>query len=1090
MSRFASRQENLDFYYRQIQTVILSRQNPVTGLLPASTAITTHGDYTDAWVRDNVYSILAVWGLALAYRKIDENLGRTYELEQSVVKLMRGLLFAMMQQAEKVETFKRTQDPLDSLHAKYDTPTGTTVVGDDEWGHLQLDATSIYLLILAQMTSSGLQIVYTRDEVDFVQNLVYYIGRAYRTPDYGIWERGNKLNHGKPELNGSSVGMAKAALEAINGLNLFGVRGGYSSVIHVLPDEIARTRITLESLLPRESGSKEIDAALLSVIGFPAFAVEDSELLEITHRAIVDKLQGRYGCKRFLRDGHQSVLEDSERLHYEPGELKAFEHIECEWPLFFCYLMLNNLFYGDGEQARFYQERLAELAIPRHGMELLPEIYYVPEENIAAERAEPGSQSRLPNDNVPLVWAQSLYYLGLMLQEQLITLGDIDPLARHLKVGQNRRPIVQVSLLSEDAQLQQQLANYGVETQVLEQIEPVQVRPSLHLADLYSQIGTNQKLQLTGRPDRLLRSLATSRIFRIQRETVVFLPAFLDLSQFYITLDYHFLVDQIRSELAYIHDHWNEPGRPTVTLLLTHQMFELGHRSVVNSPLLQLIFELKEGNCGGVPVKLGSLFQLMLTAATERIEETLIYPDQEGMPTAYPLPTSAYLPLSTDNTKPLNQLQELDLERETSSEQLLQALRNSDNLYEQIELLSNLCRLQELSFDTGWGAETGHLVTLENLLDEVYIKAGRIECWGVVRRAAGLLNKMAPGIEDSVTELLVRQKQIAVGKAYSEASLITDPPSPQELLAKINQFCGEDIRDRTLTQEVLVYLSVLIKSEPEVFEGLLTLRVSYLILLINSEIRTELHCTQDEAYEALMSMSPFEIKQRLRHALAGYEGLDRRLFRQESLLSRQPKAINWVVPPTLEDATPSEGDWLHVRQREGTLNRLPEDFYSRVWRLLKHCRGIVIGDKLERRNRLVSELILSDTTPEEQDFARRIEHLLNKIGAPEYRQVNVEALMELSEIFDTNGDWLVDDYVVLDVLIGHAVRLAWLDAGEHRAHRYTHDKAKAWASFYQTSPRSCARYIAKALQFLSELGEGSQLEEAEAETEAGQEASA
>ena len=33
-------------------------------------------------VRDNVYSILSIWGLALAYRKIDDDDGRTYELEQ------------------------------------------------------------------------------------------------------------------------------------------------------------------------------------------------------------------------------------------------------------------------------------------------------------------------------------------------------------------------------------------------------------------------------------------------------------------------------------------------------------------------------------------------------------------------------------------------------------------------------------------------------------------------------------------------------------------------------------------------------------------------------------------------------------------------------------------------------------------------------------------------------------------------------------------------------------------------------------------------------------------------------------------------
>ena len=209
----------LERYYQQIQTVILSRQNPITGLLPASTAVNAHGDYTDAWVRDNVYSILAVWGLALAYRKVDEFDQRTFELEHSAIKLMRGLLYSMMRQADKVENFKRTQSPLECLHAKYDTSTGATVVADDEWGHLQLDATSIFVLMLAQMTASGLTIIYSQDEVNFIQNLVYYISRTYRTPDYGIWERGNKINHGAPELNASSVGMAKAALEAINGLN-------------------------------------------------------------------------------------------------------------------------------------------------------------------------------------------------------------------------------------------------------------------------------------------------------------------------------------------------------------------------------------------------------------------------------------------------------------------------------------------------------------------------------------------------------------------------------------------------------------------------------------------------------------------------------------------------------------------------------------------------------------------------------------------------------------------------------------------------------------------------------------------------------
>ena len=66
---------------------------------------------------------------------------------------------------------------------------------------LQLDIVALYLITLVQITTSGLQIVYTMDEVNFIQNLVYYVERAYRTPDYGIWERGSKSNNGTPELH-------------------------------------------------------------------------------------------------------------------------------------------------------------------------------------------------------------------------------------------------------------------------------------------------------------------------------------------------------------------------------------------------------------------------------------------------------------------------------------------------------------------------------------------------------------------------------------------------------------------------------------------------------------------------------------------------------------------------------------------------------------------------------------------------------------------------------------------------------------------------------------------------------------------------
>ncbi len=293
--------------------------------------------------------------------------------------------------------------------------------------------------MLAQMIASGLDIIWTLDEVNFVQNLVYYIERAYRIPDYGIWERGGKMNLGQVELNASSIGMAKAALEALTGFDLFGPRGSQASVIHVIPDNIAQADITLHAMLPRESSSKEVDAALLSIISFPAFAIQDEPLVELVRHTIVTKLEGRYGLKRFLRYGHQTVLEDEHRLHYETEELRQFEHIESEWPLFFVYLYLDALFRNDRNGITRYEQKLAALLVEEDGQQLLPELYFVPADRVAVERARPHSQVRLPNANVPLVWAQSLYLLGQLVRHDLLhvnRMGHINDRQRIAELGQ------------------------------------------------------------------------------------------------------------------------------------------------------------------------------------------------------------------------------------------------------------------------------------------------------------------------------------------------------------------------------------------------------------------------------------------------------------------------------------------------------------------------------------------------------------------------------------------------------------------------------------------------------------------------------
>lgn len=152
---------------------IFSFQDPITGLF----ASTLPGCTDHAWVRDNVYAVHCIWGLSLAYKKhtdFDEDRAKAYELEQvsfisffslpsrfiqfsfqMCIKVMRSLLVCMMRQSDKVELFKQSQAPKDALHAKYSARNRGAVVGDYDWGHLQIDATSLYLLTLAQMTACG-----------------------------------------------------------------------------------------------------------------------------------------------------------------------------------------------------------------------------------------------------------------------------------------------------------------------------------------------------------------------------------------------------------------------------------------------------------------------------------------------------------------------------------------------------------------------------------------------------------------------------------------------------------------------------------------------------------------------------------------------------------------------------------------------------------------------------------------------------------------------------------------------------------------------------------------------------------------------
>ncbi|XP_045328300.1 phosphorylase b kinase regulatory subunit alpha, skeletal muscle isoform isoform X6 [Leopardus geoffroyi] len=1055
----------LDGYARLVHQTILCHQNPVTGLLPASY------DQKDAWVRDNVYSILAVWGLGLAYRKNadrDEDKAKAYELEQSVVKLMRGLLHCMIRQVDKVESFKYSQSTRDSLHAKYNTKTCATVVGDDQWGHLQLDATSVYLLFLAQMTASGLHIIHSLDEVNFIQNLVFYIEAAYKTADFGIWERGDKTNQGISELNASSVGMAKAALEALDELDLFGVKGGPQSVIHVLADEVQHCQSILNSLLPRASTSKEVDASLLSVISFPAFAVEDSQLVELTKQEIITKLQGRYGCCRFLRDGYKTPKEDPNRLYYEPSELKLFENIECEWPLFWTYFILDGVFSGNAEQVQEYREALETVLIKgKNGVPLLPELYSVPPDKVDEEYQNPHTVDRVPMGKLPHMWGQSLYILGSLMAEGFLAPGEIDPLNRRFSTVPKPDVVVQVSILAETEEIKAILKDKGIDVETIAEVYPIRVQPARILSHIYSSLGCNSRMKLSGRPYRHMGVLGTSKLYDIRKTIFTFTPQFIDQQQFYLALDNKMIVEMLRTDLSYLCSRWRMTGQPTITFPISHTMLDEDGTSL-NSSILAALQKMQDGYFGGARIQTGKLSEFLTTSCCTHL--SFMDPGPEGKLYSEDYDDNCnelepgdwmnghsstsndvhmYLPTKIfQASRPsLNLLDsphcpredqvpsvrvEIHLPRDQSGEvdfkALILQLKETSSLQEQADILYMLYTMKGPDWDTGLYDEGS--ATVRELLTELYGKVGEIRHWGLIRYISGILRKKVEALDEACTDLLSHQKHLTVGLPPEPREKTISAPLPYEVLTQLIDEASEgDMSISILTQEIMVYLAMYMRTQPGLFAEMFRLRIGLIIQVMATELAHSLRCSAEEATDGLMNLSPSAMKNLLHHILSGKEfGVERSVRPTDSNVSpaisiheigavgatktertgiMQLKSEIKQSPGT--SVTPSsgsfprgeqtskdnrQGQWQRRRRLDGALNRVPIGFYQKVWKVLQKCHGLSV------EGFVLPSSTTREMTPGEIKFSVHVESVLNRVPQPEYRQLLVEAILVLTMMAD------------------------------------------------------------------------------------------
>uniref|UniRef100_A0A8C2S6H7 Phosphorylase b kinase regulatory subunit n=1 Tax=Capra hircus TaxID=9925 RepID=A0A8C2S6H7_CAPHI len=951
--------DKLDHYYRIVKSTLLLYQSPTTGLFPTKTC----GDDQKAKVHDSLYCAAGAW-LSLSPRRIDDDKGRTHELEHSAIKCMRGILYCYMRQADKVQQFKQDPRPTTCLHSVFNVHTGDEILSYEEYGHLQ---------------------------VSFIQNLVFCVERVYRVPDFGVWERGSKYNNGSTELHSSSVGLAKAALEAINGFNLFGNQGCSWSVIFVDLDAHNRNRQTLCSLLPRESRSHNTDAALLPCIGYPAFALDDEVLFNQTLDKVIRKLKGKYGFKRFLRDGYRTSLEDPNRRYYRPAEIKLFDGIECEFPIFFLYMMIDGVFRGNPKQVKEYQDLLTPvLHHTTEGYPVIPKYYYVPADFVEHEKRNPGSQKRFPSncgrDGKLFLWGQALYIIAKLLADELISPKDIDPVQRFVPL-QNQRNVsmrfsnqgplendlvVYVALIAESQRLQVFLNTYGIQTQTPQQVEPIQIWAQQELVKAYFHLGINEKLGLCGRPDRPIGCLGTSKIYRILGKTVVCYPIIFDLSDFYMSQDVLLLIDDIKNALQFIKQYWKMHGRSRF------------------NPILDMLAAFKKGMIGGVKVHVDRLQTLISGAVVEqldflRISEIEELPEFKSFEELeVPKHSKVKRQSSTSNAPEQEQKPDVTMTewRNKPTHEILQKLNDCSCLASQAILLGILLKREGPNFITKEGKNSvlypclvsDHIQNHHNIFLNKQMKS-------VVRHAASLLSKLVDSLAPSITNVLVQGKQVTLGAFGHEEEVISNPLSPGVIKNIIYYKCNtHDEREAVIQQELVIHIGWIISNNPELFSGMLKIRIGWIIHAMEYELQIR---GGNKPARDLYQLSPSEVKQLLLDIL-------------------QPQQNGRC--------------WLNRRQIDGSLNRTPPGFYDRVWQILERTpNGIIVAGR-----HLPQQPTLSDMTMYEMNFSLLVEDMLGNIDQPKYRQIVVELLMVVSIVLERNPELEFQDKVDLDKLVKEA----------------------------------------------------------------------
>jgi len=295
--------------------------------------------------------------------------------------------------------------------------------------------------------------------------------------------------------------------------------------------------------------------------------------------------------------------------------------------------------------------------------------------------------------------------------------------------------------------------------------------------------------------------------------------------------DLGLLLDDVKNDIEFLSKCWKLHGRPIYVFLIREQNL----RGPQSNELLELLSQFKQGNVNGVPVRMERLQTLISSSCLEHLD----FLDEDAENCEF----LALKELEIDNSqyKSLNDLPKLMNINEDSKVKLDDFVKMPLN-----ELLSTLQTttirftkaviLHELFNRHGYKLQIQEL-TIEEMLKQLSSEAASVQNWKTVRYCTAVLHKTVDSLAPSITNILVRGKILTVGVFGHEEVEISKPLSPDHIKEILyDNVFKRDVFQAVLIQELIINISKYISTTPEIFDGIMKLRLGWIVEVMKQEL--------------------------------------------------------------------------------------------------------------------------------------------------------------------------------------------------------------------------------------------------------------